>query len=134
MNRKVWEEKVRKYTAPFQRFGNLYEATATFSANQDTRWFASSDGAGIQASQTYYRLQISAFSKADDGMELPRYESFFAFTPEGLPVGIQIVGRHHDDWGVLQIAHAFETTRNLPALPFANGRVDLLNSNAIRFK
>ncbi len=30
------------------------------------------------------------------------------FTPEGLPVGIQIVGRHHDDWGVLQLAHAFE--------------------------
>jgi TldD protein len=85
VNRKVWEDKVRKYTAPFQRFGNLYDATATFSANQDTRWFASSDGTGIQASQTYYRLQISAFSKADDGMELPRYESFFAFTPEGLP-------------------------------------------------
>jgi amidase len=30
------------------------------------------------------------------------------FTPEGLPVGLQIVGRHHDDWGLLQIAHAFE--------------------------
>ena len=85
VNRKVWEDKVRRYTAPFQRFGNLYDATATFSANQDTRWFVSSDGSAIQASQTYYRLQISAFSKADDGMELPRYESFFAYTPEGLP-------------------------------------------------
>jgi amidase len=30
------------------------------------------------------------------------------FTPEGLPVGIQIVGRHREDFGVLQIAHAFE--------------------------
>ena len=30
------------------------------------------------------------------------------FTPEGLPVGIQIVGRHRDDLGVLQVAHAFE--------------------------
>lgn len=30
------------------------------------------------------------------------------FTPEGLPVGIQIVGRHRDDLGVLQMAHAFE--------------------------
>ena len=30
------------------------------------------------------------------------------FTPEGLPVGVQIVGRHHDDFGVLQLAHAFE--------------------------
>ncbi len=30
------------------------------------------------------------------------------FTPEGLPVGLQIVGRRHQDWSVLQIGHAFE--------------------------
>jgi len=30
------------------------------------------------------------------------------FTPGGLPVGIQIVGRYRDDFGVLQLAHAFE--------------------------
>ena len=30
------------------------------------------------------------------------------FTTSGLPVGIQIVGRHHDDWGVLQLGFAFE--------------------------
>jgi amidase len=30
------------------------------------------------------------------------------FTDDGLPVGLQIVARHHDDWGLLQMAHAFE--------------------------
>jgi amidase len=30
------------------------------------------------------------------------------FTPEGLPVGVQIVGRHQDELGVLQLAYAFE--------------------------
>lgn len=30
------------------------------------------------------------------------------FTPSRLPVGVQIVGRHYDDWGVLQLAFAFE--------------------------
>lgn len=30
------------------------------------------------------------------------------FTAEGLPVGLQIVGRHRDEWGVLQMAYAFE--------------------------
>ena len=30
------------------------------------------------------------------------------FTDEGLPVGVQIVGRYRDDFGVLQLAHAFE--------------------------
>ena len=34
------------------------------------------------------------------------------FTPEGLPVGLQIVGRARDDWGVLQLAHAFERATN----------------------
>ena len=35
------------------------------------------------------------------------------FTPEGLPVGIQIVGRIQDEWGVLQLAHAFEQASGL---------------------
>jgi len=30
-------------------------------------------------------------------------------TREGLPVGLQIVGRHFDDWGVLQAARAYES-------------------------
>jgi amidase len=30
------------------------------------------------------------------------------FTTDNLPVGVQIVGRHHDDLGVLQLAYAFE--------------------------
>ncbi len=34
------------------------------------------------------------------------------FTPEGLPVGIQIVGRNKQDFSVLQIAHAFEQATN----------------------
>jgi amidase len=43
------------------------------------------------------------------------------FTPAGLPVGLQIVGRHRDDWGVLQLAYAFEQatsygTRRPPVL------------------
>ena len=45
------------------------------------------------------------------------------FTPEGLPVGIQIVGRYRDDFGVLQIGHAFEQAtgfgRKRPAISAA---------------
>ena len=36
-----------------------------------------------------------------------------AFSTSGLPIGIQIVGRSHDDWGVLQMAFAFEQARGL---------------------
>jgi amidase len=47
------------------------------------------------------------------------------FTPGGLPVGLQIVGRHRDEWGLLQIAYAFEQAtqygKRRPAL--VNGAV-----------
>ncbi len=82
---KVWEEKLRKYTAPFAKYGNLYEADAQFSADIETRWYVNSDGTEIQVSQPLYRLIISALSKADDGMELPRYESYSAVAPDGMP-------------------------------------------------
>ena len=39
---------------------------------------------------------------------LPAISVPCGFTAEGLPVGIQIVGRHQDEFGVLQLAHAFE--------------------------
>ena len=38
-----------------------------------------------------------------------------AFSKRGLPIGLQIVGRHHDDWGVLQPAYAFEQATNIGA-------------------
>jgi amidase len=44
---------------------------------------------------------------------LPAISVPAGFTPEGLPVGIQIVGRAGEDFAVLQIAHAFEQARNL---------------------
>ncbi len=44
---------------------------------------------------------------------LPAISVPCGFTPEGLPVGVQIVGRHQDDFGVLQLAYAFEQATNI---------------------
>jgi amidase len=41
-------------------------------------------------------------------LECPSMSVPCGFTPEGLPVGMQIVGRHRDEFAVLQLAHAFE--------------------------
>ena len=90
-DRKVWEERVRKYTAPFQRYGNIYSALAQITAQRETRWFVSSDGASIQTADTAYRLMISAFAKASDGMELPLYESYYSSTIGGLPSDVEVL-------------------------------------------
>ncbi|MCU0870614.1 MAG: amidase [Burkholderiales bacterium] len=53
---------------------------------------------------------------------LPALSVPAAFDAAGLPVGLQIVGRWHDDFGVLQLGHAFEQTAGMSAFhpPLAN--------------
>ncbi len=81
----AWEEKLRRYTAPFSAHGEIYQAQAFVRAEAETRWYASSEGGRVQTSQPHYRLFISAVTKADDGMELPRFDSFYATSAAGLP-------------------------------------------------
>jgi predicted Zn-dependent protease len=80
-----WEDKIRRYTAPFAQYGDIYNGAAQLSAESETRWYVNSDGGEIQQSRVYYRLTIYAFTQADDGSILPRYESFVASTAGGLP-------------------------------------------------
>jgi len=81
----LWASKIRLYTAPFARVKDIYSGEAVLNATVETRWYVNSEGTRIQTSQPYYRLLISAFSKADDGMELPKYQSWMALTPQDLP-------------------------------------------------
>lgn len=39
---------------------------------------------------------------------------------DGIPIGLQIIGRRHDDLRVLAAAHRFEQLRPFPQLPFGN--------------
>ena len=85
LNRALWEDKVRKYTARFAKYTNIYQATAFLQAAVETRWFVNTEGASIQTSQPGFHLFVMATSKASDGMELPLYESYFAFSEKDLP-------------------------------------------------
>ncbi|HCG28551.1 MAG TPA: amidase [Chloroflexi bacterium] len=60
---------------------------------------------GVQM-ETYIDWMKSAYFITLTG--LPAISVPCGFTEDGLPVGVQIVGRWHDDFGVLQIARAFE--------------------------
>lgn len=84
-DRAEWEDRVRRYSAPFAENGEFLQASASLAAGTDTRWFVNSEGSEIQTSETRYRLFVSATTKADDGMELPLYKSYSSFTLDGLP-------------------------------------------------
>ncbi len=61
---------------------------------------------GATEMETYIDWMKSCYYVTVTG--LPAISVPCGFTPEGLPIGVQIVGRHLDDLGVLQLAHAFE--------------------------
>jgi amidase len=50
-------------------------------------------------------------------LETPAISVPCGFTPEGLPVGLQIVGRHRGEFSVLQLAHAFEQAAGIRRRP-----------------
>lgn len=58
------------------------------------------------AMETYIDWMKSCYYITVTG--LPAVSVPGGFTAEGLPVGVQIVGRSRDEFGVLQLAHAFE--------------------------
>ncbi len=72
------------------------------------RWVEEIEGVRME---TYIDWMKSCYYVTVAG--LPAISVPGGFTPEGLPVGIQIVGRHRDDFGVLQLARAFERATGL---------------------
>jgi aspartyl-tRNA(Asn)/glutamyl-tRNA(Gln) amidotransferase subunit A len=51
------------------------------------------------------------FTVAFNMTEQPAASINCGYTPEGLPIGLQIVGRRHDDLGVLRLSRAYEQLR-----------------------
>lgn len=63
-----------------------------------------------QPMHTYIDWMKSCYYISTTG--LPSISVPAGFTDTGLPVGIQIIGRHHQDHAVLQLAKAFESATN----------------------
>ena len=58
------------------------------------------------------------FTVAYNMSEQPAASINCGFTSDGLPIGLQIIGRRFDDVGVLQLAMAFEEIRAGEARPW----------------
>ncbi len=101
-NRSAWEEKLRTYSAVFRGQPNIYEAKAILTASIVRKYFVSTEGSEMASNQIYVRLMIQAMTKADDGMELPLYKSYFAFKPEDLPSDDKILADVRDMLSTLQ--------------------------------
>jgi len=84
-DQKGWEDKIRKYSSVFRKYPEIYNSSVTLQIQQTTSYFVSSEGSKVETPGIMARLVVEASTRADDGMDLVRVETFESSTATGLP-------------------------------------------------
>lgn len=74
----AWEDKVRRFSAVFNKYPEIENSIVTLMVDAPTQYFVSSEGARVVTSRTLIRVLVLARTRASDGMELARSETFDA--------------------------------------------------------
>jgi amidase len=94
-------ERMRRFQESYEFIACAVNQVPPFDAS--TNWPKQIDGVTMDHYVAWMKSAYWISTTFRPALSVPA-----GFTPDGLPVGIQIVGRHRDDLGVLQIAYAFE--------------------------
>jgi TldD protein len=73
-----WEDKVRRFSSIFSKYPEIENSTVMLLVDNPTTYFVSSEGSRIVTSKPLIRLLAMGSSRASDGMELARSETFDA--------------------------------------------------------
>jgi TldD protein len=84
------EKLVRQYSAYFRKFSYIYNSIAMIAVEQRRFHYVSTEGTRVVTPNAMVRLAIQAETRADDGMELMRVETFQAESLEQLPAQAEI--------------------------------------------
>jgi TldD protein len=85
VDKAAWEVRLRQLSGLFQQFPEVFYNTVSLSASTETDYYVSSDGARVSTPSHVARLVIVARTRAADGMDLFRVETFEADELAHLP-------------------------------------------------
>lgn len=80
-----WEKKLKTYSAMFKGFPELLDGQAGFTSTINNQYLVNSEGTSVRHGTVHFRVYLVGRTRADDGMDFQRFESFDAHTVEGLP-------------------------------------------------
>jgi TldD protein len=80
-----WEKRLKTLSALFRQHPEIYDGSVGLSSSANNSYLVNSEGTSLQHGLASFRLSIYARTKADDGMELYRFEAFDARTLDRLP-------------------------------------------------
>ena len=85
LDKKLWEEYTRTISEEFAKYPWILTSSVSFTGENKAKYFTSTEGSKLEWYESGCRVYINAATKAEDGMSMPLYKSYFSFTPEGLP-------------------------------------------------
>jgi TldD protein len=91
----TWAERIRKFTEEFKKYPFILNSAGSFRNEIRQKYFVNTEGTSVSFPSVYMGLQISATAKADDGMELPLYISYFGFKESDFPPEDQVMADIH---------------------------------------
>ena len=80
-----WAARVRKLSEKFSDYPGILTSSVTVTYQDETKYFASSEGSRLRHGRGFARVVVSAQAKAMDGTDLATGETFEATDPGGLP-------------------------------------------------
>lgn len=114
VERSAWYQRVREL---FDRFDYLVlPSTQVFPFDAELHWPRDIAGTAMDTYHRWMQIVVPITMSGCPALNVPA-----GFTTSGLPTGVQLVGRHHDELGCLQLARAYERAtgwveRHRPAL------------------
>jgi len=85
VDRAPWEQRLRQLSNLFTQFPDIFTDQVSFESSSETDYLVSSDGTRVATPSYTARLVIEAQTRAADGMNLFRAETFEADSPAHLP-------------------------------------------------
>jgi predicted Zn-dependent protease len=91
LDTRAWEARLRRVSAVFSEDPLVLRSQVSLAVEADNRYYVNSEGSQIVTGDVGGRIFIQGVTKAEDGMELPLYTSYFATSPDGLPDERQLI-------------------------------------------
>jgi TldD protein len=108
VDRAAWEQRVKALSRVFREYPDVYQNLAMLTVQSQTDYYASSEGSRVVAPHMQARVVVFAVTRADDGMDLFRAQTFEAETIEGLPTQASM------EASVRELGKSLEALRKAP--------------------
>ena len=107
-DRAAWGGEVRRLSSAFRKYSDIYFATVVLQVTDSNSRMVSSEGSAIETPSATTRLIMEAQTRAEDGMELLRVETFQAPSASGLPSEADLTAK------IAKMADDLKALKNAP--------------------